>query len=122
MPVTRRSLGTAGFIGGVTGTATSIGGPPLAIVYQHHSAAEIRASMAAYFCLGGLVSLVGLGAGGQFHLHDLYAAVLLAPALLLGHAVAGPLRHRLDPRHTRSAVLVICGASAVVLLVRSVFG
>jgi uncharacterized protein len=122
VPVNRRSLGTAGFIGGVTGTATSIGGPPLALVYQHRPGPEIRASMAAYFCLGGVVSLVGLGVGGQMTMHDLLAALLLAPALLLGHAVSGPLRGHLDAGHTRIAVLVICGLSAVALLVRSALG
>jgi uncharacterized membrane protein YfcA len=121
VPVTRRALGTAGFIGGITGTATSIGGPPVAIVYQHHPAAEIRASMAAYFSLGGLVSVIGLGVGGQLRLDDLWAALLLTPVLLLGHAVAGPLRRRLSSRYTRTAVLVICGASGAVLLVRSAF-
>ncbi len=122
VPVTWQSLTTAGFVGGVTGTATSIGGPPVALVYQHRPGPEIRANMAAYFCLGGVVSLVGLGVGGQLSLHDLWAALLLTPALLLGHAVSGPLRGHLDAGHTRVAVLVICAASAVALLVRSGFG
>ncbi len=122
VPVTPTSLGTAGFIGGVTGTATSIGGPPVAIVYQHESGPVIRASMAAYFCLGGLVSLVGLAVGGQMSVHDLYVSLLLTPVLLLGHLVSGPLRGALDRGHTRIAVLVICGASALGLLLRSLLG
>jgi len=122
VPVNRRSIATAGFLGGVTGTATSIGGPPLALVYQHRPGPEVRASLAAYFCLGGVISLIGLGVGGQMGLHDLEAALLLAPALLLGHVVAGPLRTRLDAGHTRAAVLVVCGASGTVLLVRSALG
>jgi hypothetical protein len=122
VPVTRGSLTTAGLLGGVTGTATSIGGPPVALVYQHRPGPEIRANMAAYFCLGGAISLVGLGVGGQMSVHDLWASLLLAPALLLGHAVAGPLRGRLDAGHTRIAVLVICAASGAALLVRSALG
>jgi len=122
VPVTPTSLGSAGFIGGVTGTATSIGGPPLAIVYQHHPGPEIRASMAAYFCLGGVISLAGLAVGGQMTLHDLYVSLLLTPVLLLAHLVSGPLRGALDRGYTRVAVLVICGASALGLLVRSLLG
>jgi uncharacterized membrane protein YfcA len=119
VPVTGGSLGVAGFIGGVTGTATSIGGPPVALVYQHRPGPQIRANMAAYFVLGGVVSLVGLRLGGELSRHDLQVSVLLTPALLLGHALAGPLRRRLDAGHTRAAVLVVCAASAAALLVRS---
>ncbi len=122
LPVTRTSLGTAGFIGGVTGTATSIGGPPVALVYQHHSGPQIRASMAAYFVLGGLISIVGLAVGGQMTRHDLYVSLLLTPVLVLAHLVSGPLRGTLDRGYTRLAVLLICGASALGLLVRSLLG
>ena len=122
VPVNAGTLGTAGFIGGVTGTATSIGGPPLAIVYQHAPGPQIRASMAAFFCIGGVLSLVGLGVGGQMDSQDLWVAVALSPALLVGHAVAGPLRRHLDAGHTRVAVLAICSVSAIALLVRSAAG
>ena len=122
VPVNAGTLGTAGFIGGVTGTATSIGGPPLAIVYQHRPGPEIRASMAAFFTLGGGISLLGLGLGGQLTWHDLWVAVLLSPALVAGHLLAGPLRRHLDAGYTRVAVLVLCSASALTLLVRSAAG
>ncbi len=122
VPVNVGTLGTAGFLGGVTGTATSIGGPPLAIVYQHRSGPEVRASMAVFFVCGGALSLVGLGLGGQTSWHDLAAASLLAPVLLLGHLASGPLRRHLDAGRTRAAVLVVCSLSAAVLLVRSTLG
>jgi hypothetical protein len=45
--------------------------------------------------------------------------MLLVPCLLVGFAASRAL-HRLLPRdRVRAAVLVVCGASAVVLLVRS---
>lgn len=122
VPVTAGSLTTAGFVAGITGTATSIGGPPVAIVYQHHEAAEIRATMAVFFAVGALLSLIGLGAGGQLDLSDLYLALLLSPVLVLGHLLSVMLRPRLDPGHTRAAVLSICGLSGAVLLVRNLTG
>jgi hypothetical protein len=39
----------AGFITGVTETATGIGGPPLALVHQHHPAPTPRATIAQVF-------------------------------------------------------------------------
>lgn len=122
VPVTAGWLSAAGFLAGVTGTATSIGGPPVAIVYQHHDGPQIRATLGVFFCVGGLLSLAGLAAGGQLGTHDLYVALLLTPVLGLGHAVAGPLRRHLDAGHSRAAVLVICATSGGVLLVRSLTG
>lgn len=112
----------AGVVSGVTGTATSIGGPPLALVYQDVEGTRLRATMAVYFLVGALMSLAGLGLAGELRASDLLLAALLSPVLLLGFALAGPLRRRLDAGWTRPAVLVLCSASSLALLVRSVLG
>jgi uncharacterized membrane protein YfcA len=122
LPVNRRTLVTAGCVSGVTGTATSIGGPPLALLYQHRPGRQVRSTLAVYFLVGAALSLVGLGLGGALHLRDLGLAAALAPCLLLGFAVAGPVRSRVDAGHTRAAVLAVCAASAIALLVRSTVG
>jgi hypothetical protein len=41
----RTAFVSAGLITGVTETATGIGGPPLALVYQHHPAPTLRATI-----------------------------------------------------------------------------
>jgi uncharacterized protein len=122
LPVNRRALVGAGFVSGITGTATSIGGPPLALLYQHRPGRQVRSTLAVYFMLGAALSLAGLGLGGSLHTRDLALAIVLAPFLLLGFAASGPVRSRIDVGHTRTAVLVVCAASALVLLVRSVLG
>jgi uncharacterized protein len=122
VPVNRRTLVTAGCVSGVTGTATSIGGPPLALLYQHRPGRQVRSTLAVYFMVGAALSLVGLGLGGALHLRDLGLAAVLAPFLLVGFVAAGPVRARIDIGHTRAAVLAVCAASAVALLVRSILG
>jgi uncharacterized protein len=122
VPINRRTLVTAGCVSGVTGTATSIGGPPMALLYQHRPGRQVRSTLAVYFLVGASLSLVGLGIGGALHLRDLEVALALAPFLLVGFAVAGPVRARLDIGHTRVAVLAVCAASALALLVRSAVG
>lgn len=122
VPITAGSLGVAGFVAGVTGTATSIGGPPVAILYQHRDSAQIRATLAVFFVVGALLSLAGLGIGGQLGAHDLYVALLLTPMLVAGHLLAGVVRSRVDAAHTRAWVLIVCGASGAALLVRSLVG
>lgn len=122
VPITRSSLVTAGFVSGVTGTTTSIGGPPLALLYQHRPAPEVRATMAVYFLVGAGLSLVGLGLSGELTRVELQVAAVLVPVLAVGATVAVPLRRRLRGDRFRTAVLVLCGVSAVVLLVRSALG
>jgi uncharacterized membrane protein YfcA len=120
VPVNRHSLLTAGFASGVTGTATSIGGPPMAVLYQHRSPSQIRSTLAVYFVVGAGYSLLGLGVTGELEASTFQLAVLLAPCLVVGFAVSRGL-HGLVPRHrVRAAVLSVCAASALVLLVRSV--
>ena len=119
LPINHATLSTAGFVGGITGTATSIGGPPFALLYQHRPAQQIRTTMAVYFLIGAALSLVGLVIADDLTWAQLRAAVELFPAVLLG-VVAGALSRRHLPAHLiRPAVLWVSGASALVLLVRS---
>ncbi len=119
VPINRATLGTAGFVGGVTGTATSIGGPPFALLYQHRPHLQIRTTMAVYFLIGAAISLVGLGISGALTRHQVAVGALLLPAVVLGVLIGSPLRRRLPAHRVRSAVLLISGASALVLVVRS---
>ena len=121
LPVNRMTLPVAGLVSGVTGTATSIGGPPLAILYQHHAPRVLRPTLAAYFAAGAALSLVGLGATGQLRLDVLLLALLLCPLLLVGILLSVPIRGRLPQAAVRTGVLVVCAASALALLLRSIF-
>jgi uncharacterized protein len=119
LPMTRGSLMTAGLVSGFSGTATSIGGPPMAILYQHRPPREIRTTLAVYFMVGAALSLAGLALAGQLGLREALLAVCLAPVLPLGAVLGRVLRRRLPAHRVRGAVLLICASSALVLLVRS---
>ncbi|USX52432.1 sulfite exporter TauE/SafE family protein [Lentzea sp. HUAS12] len=114
------SLVTAGVASGSFGTATSIGGPMVALLYQNQAGPQVRATLAAFFVLGSGASLAGLGATGNVTAHQLWSGVLLIPFLVAGFLLSGPLRTRLDANGMRTPTLVVSGASAVVLIVRSV--
>jgi uncharacterized protein len=118
-PITRGSLLTAGLVGGFAGTATSIGGPPMAILYQDRPPRQIRTTLAVYFMIGAALSLAGLALAGQLDPHRALLAACLAPVLPFGAALGRALRTRLPEDRVRGAVLVVCAASAAVLLVRS---
>ena len=121
-PINRGTLGAAGFISGVTGTATSIGGPPLALLYQPRPPHQVRSTLAIFFVTGAAISLVGLGAAGELTLREVKIAALLVPVLALGVLAGTRLRSRLPLSVMRPALLAVSAASAVVLIVKSFVG
>ena len=68
---------------------------------------------------GAALSLVGLGLAGRLHPGSVLLSVVLLPVLLLGQVLGVRLRGHLAPGVTRYAVLALCAASALTLLVRS---
>ncbi|POM22919.1 Sulfite exporter TauE/SafE [Actinomadura rubteroloni] len=116
------TLGAAGLVAGATGTASGIGGPPIALLYQRDSGPRVRATLAVFFTVGAFVSLLTLGAVGQLPARQVTAGLALTPFVLAGFAVAGPVRRFLDAGRMRVAVLVVVGTSAVTLIVRSLVG
>jgi len=117
--INRPRLVVAGLLGGVGGTATAIGGPPMAVLYQHQDGPTIRATLAAFFAVGQLVSLVALLASGVVDPRAAWTGVLLVPGTLLGAYLARRWRHHIDAGRTRPAVLAVASVSAVALVVRA---
>ncbi len=116
---TPRILLAAGFVSGVFGTIASIGGPPLALVYQHASGPRLRGTLAGYFIIGSLMSLVALIVVGRFGRSELLWTLALLPATALGFAFSGRLTGWVDAGRTRRAVLGITLAAGVVAMLRS---
>jgi uncharacterized membrane protein YfcA len=120
VPVRRSTLALAGALSGLTGTTTSIGGPPVALLYQHRTPTAIRSTLAIIFSVGAAMSLLGIWMSGHLDTHAWPMALVLTPCLVLGAWGGHRLQHALPDRAVRYAVLAICAASALVLLVRSV--
>lgn len=110
------ALLVAGVASGAGGTAASIGGPPVALLYQHASGPRVRATLGAYFVLGSAVSVAALAVAGQIGTTQLTATTALVPFLVVGFALSGPARRVLDAGLTRRAVLAVAAASAVLLI------
>lgn len=121
VPANARTLSAAGFVSGVAGTATSIGGPPMALLYQHRSPAQIRSTLGLYLVAGSALSLAGLGIAGALELSTALLALSLVPALVVGFALSRLLDRRVPRHHIRTGMLLLCAASAAVVLVRSLF-
>ncbi|CAL9641424.1 hypothetical protein SUDANB96_06387 [Streptomyces sp. enrichment culture] len=106
----------AGAVTGLTETATGVGGPPLALVYQHRPPAELRSTVAACFLVGEVASLALLFGTGKAEAADLGQAAVLLPAIAVGAWLSRLVHHRLDARRMRLFVLVFALVSGLVLM------
>ena len=114
-----RILLGAGLLSGVFGTIASIGGPPLALVYQHEPGPRLRGTLAGYFVVGALMSLAALVAIGRFGMGELAWTLVLLPGTVLGFACSSRLTRWVDAGRTRRAVLGITVAAGVAAVLRS---
>lgn len=118
MAPTRQNLIGAGALSGVMGTATSIGGPPIAMVYQRAAGATLRGTLSGFFAFGASMSLVVLTAVGEFGAADARHSLVLIPGLLAGFGISRFTAPVLDAGRTRVAVLTVSAASALAVLVK----
>lgn len=116
------TLFLGGAVGGITGTASGIGGPPVAIVFANDEPPVARASLGAVFIAGTFLSLTGLAIGGLITPDRVVAGLLMIPTTMLGFAASLPLRKRVTPEKFRTAVIILAGLAATTLLVRSFLG
>jgi len=119
--VTAGALLGAGVLSGFMGTAVSIGGPPMALLYQHESGSRIRGNLSAFFVVGVSMSLVGLHLVGRFGMQEFLIALSLLPGVLLGYAVSRHTAGILDRGYIRTGVLWVSAASALAVLIRELF-
>jgi len=115
LAVNRATQSAGGVASGIMGTAAGIGGPPLVLVYQCRSGAEIRGTLAVVFSVGGVISLLALVPAGRVAAEHLILALVLLPALVLGLLVAARLTKAVARTPwLRPAVLLFAALSGVV--------
>jgi uncharacterized protein len=118
VPVNRGTTVATGVASGAMGTATSIGGPPLALLYQHHEGPVLRATLAATFSLGTVLSFAALVAAGAVAPWHVALALALLPGTLCGVAASSRLARRVDGAWLRPAVLGFATLAAVLAVGR----
>ncbi|AWT56937.1 sulfite exporter TauE/SafE family protein [Mycolicibacterium smegmatis] len=118
----RRNLVLAGATSGVLGTATAIGGPPMALVWQNSTGARLRGTMSGFFLVGSVLSLAVLAATGAIDRHTLVMFALLIPAVAVGYALSRWVNRHLDRNRQRRAAIAISTLGAVILIVRQLMG
>jgi uncharacterized membrane protein YfcA len=107
-----------GIFTGVTETATGIGGPPLALLYQHTGGPTLRATVALCFLVGEVMSLSLLAIAGKITAGQLLAALYLMPLVIVGTMLSKVVHSRIGGKGMRIAVLIFALISGAYLIIR----
>lgn len=119
LPLTTGTLLGTGFLSGVMGTMTSIGGPPIALVYQDAEGPRLRSTLNTYFAIGSAMSIPALAVAGHFGRKEFVDGVMLLPATAIGFALSGASRAYLDRGRTHAAVMAVATLSALAVVLKN---
>ncbi|MGP4055688.1 sulfite exporter TauE/SafE family protein [Mycobacterium sp. 4D054] len=114
----RRNVVAAGAASGLLGTATAIGGPPMALVWQRSSGAQLRGTMSGFFLVGSLLSLGMLGLTGAVDHRTWWGFAVMAPAAVAGYLLSTVMNRHLNPQRLRWLAIGVSATGAVVLIAR----
>lgn len=117
IPITPATQAAAGWLGGVMGTSSSIGGPPLALLYQHSPGPVVRSTLGAAFLVGTGFSFGALLLVGEVRALHWRLGLSLVPAVLLGLFASRAFHDWLDRGWLRPCVLGLCGLAGVAVVV-----
>jgi uncharacterized protein len=120
LPVSPLPLTIAGALSGFMATLTSVGAPPIALLYQHEAFTHTRATLNAYFLFGATISLLVLFGYGLIRLPSVALFGTLLPAMALGVLVGDVLLRRSVITSLRPISLGVAVLAASALIGRSV--
>ena len=109
---------SAGVLSGLMGTIASIGGPPVALVYQDAPGDRLRATLSGYFIVGAVISIIALAGIGRFGMAEVWLSLVLLPSVLAGFALSSRVVPLLDRGYTHTAVLVVAALSGLVVIIQ----
>lgn len=118
LPLNRGTLTVAGIAAGIMSTFTSIGGPPMALIYQREEGPRVRGTLAAFFTIGVIFSMGGLRVVGRFGWTEVRLAAWLLPGVVLGFVLSRWSARWLDRGHTRALVLGTSAVAAVLVVLK----
>jgi uncharacterized protein len=111
--VTNKTRIAGGMASGITSTTAAIGGPPLALIYQDRSGAELRSTLSVSFVVGTAMSLAGLALAGKVQGWHFLLALQLLPGLLVGLWSSRWVIGYLNERWLRPSVLTFAAVAGL---------
>ncbi|EAR60201.1 sulfite exporter TauE/SafE family protein [Neptuniibacter caesariensis] len=117
---TNENLLIAGFFSGLMGTTTSIGGPPIALVYQNSREEIVRAQLGFYFLIGTSLSIIMLLISGNYSLKQIELTLPLIPATLVGFKLSEIFCNSMNSAQIKLYIAFISISSCLVIIYREI--
>ncbi|MEE3327655.1 MAG: sulfite exporter TauE/SafE family protein [Myxococcota bacterium] len=115
----RSSALIAGGASGLMGTISSIGGPPMAIIYQNSSTGTLRGTLAGYFAAGTAFTLIALWWVGRFGQDEVLLGLMLTPGTIVGFGLGHISRGLVPDKVIRPLIVGLSFLSGLFVLVRA---
>ncbi len=112
----------AGVFAGVSSYVSTVGGPPVALLYSKDEGPTVRATLGLIFLFGTSITLIVRIAAGDITSTDVVLGLSLMPAAAVGFAMSSWLKERIASSQLRAGIFILSGAAAVALLGRAVLG
>ena len=108
----------AGFLSNIFGTASSVGGPPVALLFQHREGPTARSTLGAFFAVSATMSLIGFVITETVTVDHVWFALGLAPFMVTGLWSSRHLHPFVDGGWLRPAVLALSAIAGIAAIVR----
>ncbi len=119
---TPAALFGAGALSGLMSTIASVGGAPMALVYQNEEGSRVRSTLNGFFTIGTLLSLASLAGVGNYQLSDLLRALALLPGILLGFWASKRSLPNINQQFLQRGLIAVSSAAGLMIILRALLG
>jgi uncharacterized membrane protein YfcA len=118
LKMNNQNLILVGTISGFMATTASIGGPPLALLYQNEQGPRIRGTLSGIFMIGSILALISLIIIEKFWISELIVALILMPGIFIGYFFSRYSTTILDKGYMRPVILIVSALTSIILILR----
>lgn len=104
-------------LSGLMGTITSVGAPPMAILYRGQRPDKVRPTLNALFFTGCTVGLTSMGLAGRLAMMHLVLSAIILPGVVAGIWLARYFRTD-SAKKLSGVMLIVSGAAAAGLILK----
>ncbi len=120
VPTNRFTALMAGFISNLFGTASAVGGPPVALLFQHRTGPIARSTLGAFFLTSASLSVIGYIAAETITGDQVLFALTLLPVMAAGLWISRHLHGHVDGGWLRPAMLALSAIAGTAAILRAV--